>query len=49
MEARRVGGITMYIRLRINEAGFEACCTVSIHENILDFPDGYETRVGERG
>lgn len=28
---------------------FDACRAASIHERILAFPDGYETKVGERG
>jgi ABC-type transport system involved in cytochrome bd biosynthesis fused ATPase/permease subunit len=28
---------------------FEACRAASIHDRILAFPDGYETKVGERG
>lgn len=28
---------------------YRACVAASIHERILGFPDGYETRVGERG
>ncbi|RMZ92136.1 hypothetical protein DV736_g626, partial [Chaetothyriales sp. CBS 134916] len=28
---------------------FEACKAASIHERILAFPDGYNTKVGERG
>lgn len=28
---------------------FEACRAANIHERILNFPDGYETKVGERG
>ncbi|GKU20303.1 unnamed protein product [Fusarium langsethiae] len=28
---------------------FEACKAANIHERILNFPDGYETKVGERG
>jgi ABC-type transport system involved in Fe-S cluster assembly fused permease/ATPase subunit len=28
---------------------FEACRAASIHEKILGFPDGYQTKVGERG
>lgn len=32
-----------------NEHVFEACRAASIHEKILNFPDGYESRVGERG
>ncbi|KAI8711041.1 Heavy metal tolerance protein [Fusarium sp. LHS14.1] len=28
---------------------FEACRAAAIHEKILTFPDGYETRVGEHG
>ena len=28
---------------------FEACKAASIHDKILSFPDGYETKVGERG
>jgi ABC-type transport system involved in Fe-S cluster assembly fused permease/ATPase subunit len=28
---------------------FAACRAASIHERILSFPDGYESRVGERG
>ncbi|KAI9812964.1 MAG: hypothetical protein M1832_006443 [Thelocarpon impressellum] len=32
-----------------DEAVFEACRAASIHEKILSFPDGYQTKVGERG
>ena len=32
-----------------DEDVFEACRAASIHEQILKFPDGYESRVGERG
>lgn len=32
-----------------DEEVFEACRAASIHDKILAFPDGYETRVGERG
>jgi ATP-binding cassette, subfamily B, vacuolar membrane transporter HMT1/ACLQ len=28
---------------------YDACRAASIHEKILNFPDGYESRVGERG
>ncbi|KAL6916356.1 hypothetical protein ACHAP8_007819 [Fusarium lateritium] len=28
---------------------YEACKAANIHERILNFPDGYETKVGERG
>ncbi|KAM0350726.1 hypothetical protein ACHAPU_003221 [Fusarium lateritium] len=28
---------------------YEACKAANIHERVLNFPDGYETRVGERG
>ena len=28
---------------------FEACRAASIHDKILSFPDGYQTKVGERG
>ena len=28
---------------------YDACRAASIHEKILDFPDGYASRVGERG
>jgi ABC-type multidrug transport system fused ATPase/permease subunit len=28
---------------------FEACKAACIHDKILSFSDGYETRVGERG
>lgn len=31
------------------EEVFDACRAASIHEKILAFPDGYRTRVGERG
>ena len=31
------------------EEVYQACRAASIHEKILSFPDGYETRVGERG
>ncbi|KAH0269900.1 putative ABC transporter, partial [Aureobasidium melanogenum] len=32
-----------------DEDVFEACKAASIHEKILSFPDGYNTKVGERG
>ncbi|KAL9097361.1 MAG: hypothetical protein Q9163_006356 [Psora crenata] len=32
-----------------NEDVYEACRAASIHEQILKFPDGYQSRVGERG
>ncbi len=32
-----------------DEEIFDACRTASIHERILAFPDGYESKVGERG
>jgi ATP-binding cassette, subfamily B, vacuolar membrane transporter HMT1/ACLQ len=32
-----------------DEEVFVACRAASIHEKILSFPDGYETKVGERG
>ena len=32
-----------------DEDVFEACRAASIHEKILSFPDGYDTKVGERG
>lgn len=32
-----------------DEMIFEACRAASIHDKILSFPDGYATRVGERG
>ena len=32
-----------------DEQVFEACRAASIHEKILNFPDGYNSRVGERG
>jgi ABC-type multidrug transport system fused ATPase/permease subunit len=32
-----------------NEQVYEACRAASIHDKILSFPDGYETKVGERG
>jgi len=32
-----------------DEQVFAACRAASIHEKIMAFPDGYETRVGERG
>jgi ATP-binding cassette, subfamily B, vacuolar membrane transporter HMT1/ACLQ len=32
-----------------DEEVYEACRAASIHEKILAFPDGYETKVGERG
>ena len=28
---------------------YQACRVASIHDTILNFPDGYETKVGERG
>lgn len=32
-----------------DEEVFEACRAASIHDKILSFPDGYQTKVGERG
>jgi ABC-type transport system involved in Fe-S cluster assembly fused permease/ATPase subunit len=32
-----------------NEQVYEACRAASIHDKIMSFPDGYETKVGERG
>ena len=32
-----------------DEEVFDACRAASIHEKILSFPDGYDSRVGERG
>ncbi|KAI5240678.1 hypothetical protein E4T43_05939 [Aureobasidium subglaciale] len=32
-----------------DEDVFEACKAASIHDKILSFPDGYNTKVGERG
>jgi ABC-type multidrug transport system ATPase subunit len=32
-----------------DEMVYEACKAASIHDKILSFPDGYNTRVGERG
>ena len=32
-----------------DEEVFDACRAASIHEKILNFPDGYNSRVGERG
>lgn len=31
------------------EQVYEACRAASIHDRIISFPDGYETKVGERG
>ncbi|OAL70263.1 ABC heavy metal transporter [Trichophyton violaceum] len=31
------------------EQVYEACRAASIHDRIMSFPDGYETKVGERG
>ena len=28
---------------------YEACRAANIHDRILEFPDGYSTKVGERG
>jgi ABC-type molybdate transport system ATPase subunit len=40
----------LYARLdATDEEVYEACRAASIHENILAFPEGYETKVGERG
>lgn len=32
-----------------DEKVYEACRAASIHDKIMSFPDGYETKVGERG
>lgn len=32
-----------------NEDVYDACRAASIHDKILSFPDGYQTKVGERG
>ena len=32
-----------------DEQVFEACRSASIHDRIMEFPNGYETKVGERG
>ncbi|KAI9786004.1 MAG: hypothetical protein M1816_008156 [Peltula sp. TS41687] len=32
-----------------DEMVYEACRAASIHDRILSFPDGYETKVGDRG
>ncbi|KAI9821044.1 MAG: hypothetical protein M1827_003777 [Pycnora praestabilis] len=32
-----------------DEVVYEACRAASIHDKILGFPDGYDTKVGERG
>jgi ABC-type transport system involved in cytochrome bd biosynthesis fused ATPase/permease subunit len=32
-----------------NEEVYEACRAACIHDKIMGFPDGYETKVGERG
>ena len=32
-----------------DEEVYQACRAASIHDKILNFPDGYKTRVGERG
>ena len=32
-----------------DEEVYEACRAASIHDKILNFPDGYQSRVGERG
>ncbi|KAK2757039.1 hypothetical protein FQN54_005008 [Arachnomyces sp. PD_36] len=32
-----------------DEDVYEACRAASIHDKIMSFPDGYETKVGERG
>ncbi|ODM18914.1 hypothetical protein SI65_05531 [Aspergillus cristatus] len=32
-----------------DEEVYEACRAASIHDKILSFPDGYQTKVGERG
>jgi len=39
-----------YARLNASdEEVYEACKAASIHEKIMAFPDGYKTKVGERG
>jgi len=32
-----------------DEMVYEACRAASIHDKIMGFPDGYNTKVGERG
>ncbi|KAF7557361.1 hypothetical protein G7Z17_g709 [Cylindrodendrum hubeiense] len=40
----------LYARPEASEAEvYDACRAANIHEHILNFPDGYETKVGERG
>ncbi|KAF9870890.1 heavy metal tolerance protein [Colletotrichum karsti] len=40
----------LYANPNASEADvFEACKAANIHDRILNFPDGYETKVGERG
>ncbi|KAJ4251444.1 hypothetical protein NW762_011427 [Fusarium torreyae] len=40
----------LYARPDASEADvYEACKAANIHERILNFPDSYETKVGERG
>ncbi|KAH7146163.1 hypothetical protein EDB81DRAFT_947200 [Dactylonectria macrodidyma] len=39
-----------YAKPQASEADiYEACKAANIHDRILSFPDGYETKVGERG
>lgn len=40
----------LYARPDATEADvYDACKTANIHDRILAFPDGYQTKVGERG
>lgn len=39
-----------YARLKAtDEEVYEACKAAAIHDHIMKFSEGYETRVGERG
>jgi ABC-type multidrug transport system fused ATPase/permease subunit len=39
-----------YVQPDATEEGiYDACRAASIHDRILGFPDGYDTKVGERG
>lgn len=41
--------LLLYAFLTRNAEVYEACRAASIHEKITSFPDGYLSKVGERG